>query len=40
MPLEVKRSSDLQIRAAQRGSKHPDAKPLKGFEIEATAAAP
>lgn len=31
MPLEVKRAFGFAIRAAQRGSKHPDAKPLKGF---------
>ncbi len=31
MPPEVKRSFGFAIRAAQRGSKHPDAKPLKGF---------
>jgi phage-related protein len=31
MPLEVKRTFGFAIRAAQRGSKHPDAKPLKGF---------
>jgi phage-related protein len=31
MPLEVKRAFGFAIRAAQRGAKHPDAKPLKGF---------
>lgn len=31
MPPEVKRTFGFAIRAAQRGSKHPDAKPLKGF---------
>ena len=31
MPLEVKRAFGFAIRAAQRGSIHPDAKPLKGF---------
>lgn len=31
MPLEVKRVFGFAIRAAQRGSKHPDAKPLRGF---------
>ena len=31
MPDEVKRVFGFAIRAAQRGSKHPDAKPLKGF---------
>jgi phage-related protein len=31
MLLEVKRVFGFAIRAAQRGSKHPDAKPLKGF---------
>jgi phage-related protein len=31
MPEEVKRLFGFAIRAAQRGSKHPDAKPLKGF---------
>ena len=31
MPDEVKRIFGFAIRAAQRGSKHPDAKPLKGF---------
>lgn len=31
MPLEVKRVFGFAIRAAQRGAKYPDAKPLKGF---------
>lgn len=31
MPLEVKKTFGFAIRAAQRGGKHPDAKPLKGF---------
>ena len=31
LPLEVKRVFGFAIRAAQRGAKHPDAKPLKGF---------
>lgn len=31
MPPEVKRTFGFAIRAAQRGSKHLDAKPLKGF---------
>jgi phage-related protein len=30
-PDDVKRSVGLALRAAQKGSKHPDAKPLKGF---------
>ena len=30
-PLEVKRSVGFALRAAQRGGKHPDAKPLSGF---------
>jgi phage-related protein len=30
-PLEVKRVLGFALRAAQRGGKHPDAKPLKGF---------
>ena len=31
MPQQVKNTFGFAIRAAQRGSKHPDAKPLKGF---------
>jgi len=31
MPNEVKRIFGFAIRMAQRGEKHPDAKPLKGF---------
>lgn len=31
MPQQVKDAFGFAIRAAQRGSKHPDAKPLKGF---------
>jgi phage-related protein len=31
MPDEVKRVFGFAIRLAQRGGKHPDAKPLKGF---------
>lgn len=31
MPQPVKNVFGFAIRAAQRGSKHPDAKPLKGF---------
>jgi len=31
MPDEVKRIFGFAIRMAQRGEKHPDAKPLKGF---------
>jgi phage-related protein len=31
MPDEVKRVFGFAIRMAQRGEKHPDAKPLKGF---------
>jgi hypothetical protein len=31
MPDEVKRVFGFAIRSAQRGEKHPDAKPLKGF---------
>jgi phage-related protein len=31
MPDEVKRVFGFAIRLAQRGEKHPDAKPLKGF---------
>ena len=30
-PDDVKRSIGLALRTAQKGSKHPDAKPLKGF---------
>jgi phage-related protein len=30
-PLEVKRCIGFALRAAQKGGKHPDAKPLKGF---------
>ena len=30
-PDDVKRSVGLALRAAQKGGKHPDAKPLKGF---------
>ena len=30
-PPEVKRVLGFALRAAQRGGKHPDAKPLKGF---------
>ncbi len=30
-PQEVKRSIGFALRAAQKGGKHPDAKPLKGF---------
>ncbi len=31
MPQQVKDAFGFAIRAAQRGAKHPDAKPLKGF---------
>jgi len=31
MPQDVKNVFGFAIRAAQRGAKHPDAKPLKGF---------
>ena len=31
MPDEVKRVFGFAIRMAQRGERHPDAKPLKGF---------
>src|SRR5262245_56635359 len=31
MPDEVKQVFGFAIRMAQRGEKHPDAKPLKGF---------
>jgi len=31
LPDEVKRVFGFAIRMAQRGEKHPDAKPLKGF---------
>ncbi len=31
MPAPVKRIFGFAIRAAQRGEKHPDAKPLSGF---------
>lgn len=31
MPFEVKQVFGFAIRMAQRGEKHPDAKPLKGF---------
>jgi hypothetical protein len=31
MPQQVKDAFGFAIRAAQRGSKRPDAKPLKGF---------
>jgi phage-related protein len=31
MPDQVKRVFGFAIRMAQRGEKHPDAKPLKGF---------
>ena len=31
LPVEVKRVFGFAIRMAQRGEKHPDAKPLKGF---------
>lgn len=31
MPDEVKRVFGFAIRKAQRGEKHPDSKPLKGF---------
>src|SRR5437588_430642 len=30
-PVEVKRCFGFALRAAQRGGKHPDAKPLRGF---------
>jgi phage-related protein len=30
-PDEVKRSIGLALRTAQKGGKHPDAKPLRGF---------
>jgi phage-related protein len=30
-PAEVKRCVGFALRAAQKGGKHPDAKPLKGF---------
>jgi phage-related protein len=30
-PLEVKRGVGFALRAAQKGGKHPDAKPLTGF---------
>ncbi len=31
LPVEVKRAFGFAIRTAQRGGKHPDAKPLTGF---------
>jgi phage-related protein len=31
-PNDVKRSVGLALRTAQKGGKHPDAKPLKGFK--------
>jgi phage-related protein len=31
-PTEVKYSIGFALRTAQRGGKHPDAKPLKGFK--------
>jgi phage-related protein len=31
-PNDVKRCIGLALRAAQKGGKHPDAKPLKGFK--------
>lgn len=31
-PLDVKQSIGFALRAAQKGLKHPDAKPLKGFD--------
>jgi phage-related protein len=31
-PDDVKRSIGLALRTAQKGGKHPDAKPLKGFK--------
>ena len=34
LPVEVKRVFGFAIRMAQRGEKHPDAKPLKGFGDE------
>ena len=30
-PLAVKRTVGFALRAAQKGGKHPDAKPLRGF---------
>src|SRR5438045_2308492 len=30
-PVDVKRGFGFALRTAQRGGKHPDAKPLKGF---------
>lgn len=30
-PQEVRRFMGFALRAAQRGGKHPDAKPLRGF---------
>ncbi len=30
-PLEVKRCVGFALRSAQKGGKHPDARPLKGF---------
>jgi phage-related protein len=31
-PVEVKQCIGFALRAAQKGGKHPDAKPLKGFK--------
>src|SRR5258707_14027566 len=31
-PNDVKRCIGLALRTAQKGGKHPDAKPLKGFK--------
>src|SRR5882724_359199 len=31
-PIEVKQCIGFALRAAQKGGKHPDAKPLKGFK--------
>ena len=30
-PLAVKRAVGFALRAAQKGGKHPDAKPLRGY---------
>lgn len=32
LPLKVKQRIGFALRMAQKGSKHPDAKPLKGFK--------
>ena len=31
-PLDVKHHIGFALRTAQKGGKHPDAKPLKGFK--------